>query len=60
MLFLFIMFSLFVLLETKYKKIPFFEIGFKEQAVKYFLITGVSYKWYASVACLPNLYSVID
>ena len=23
-------------------------------------ITGVSYKWYASVAGLPNLYSVID
>ena len=23
-------------------------------------ITGVSYKWYPSVAGLPNLYSVID
>ena len=23
-------------------------------------ITGVSYKWYASVAGIPNLYSVID
>ena len=23
-------------------------------------VTGVSYKWYASVAGLPNLYSVID
>ena len=24
------------------------------------IITGVSYKWYASVVGLPNLYSVID
>ena len=24
------------------------------------IITGVSYRWYASVAGLPNLYSVID
>ena len=24
------------------------------------MVTGVSYKWYASVAGLPNLYSVID
>ena len=25
-----------------------------------FLVTGVSYKWYPSVAGLPNLFSVID
>ena len=26
----------------------------------FYVLTGVSYKWYASVADLPNLFSVID
>ena len=36
-------------------------VGRKEKKIKGpALLTGVSYKWYASVAGLPNLYSVID